>query len=92
MDALVLKDSITGSMTDKEFLKFCMENPGLRIERNNHLEIIIMSPVTSLSGFFSAEVCGQLRDWNKKSKTGIVFDSSAGFTLPDRSVFSSDAS
>jgi Uma2 family endonuclease len=92
MDALVLKDSITGSMTDKEFLKFCLENPGLRIERNNHLEIIIMSPVTSLSGFFSAEVCGQLRDWNKKSKTGIVFDSSAGFTLSDRSVFSPDAS
>jgi Uma2 family endonuclease len=92
MDALVLKDSITGSMTDKEFLKFCLENPGLRIERNNRLEIIIMSPVTSLSGFFSAEVCGQLRDWNKKSKTGIVFDSSAGFTLPDRSVFSPDAS
>jgi len=92
MDALVLKDSITGSMTDGEFLKFCLENPGLRIERNTNLEIIIMSPVTSLSGFFSAEVCGQLRDWNKKSKTGIVFDSSAGFTLPDRSVFSPDAS
>lgn len=92
MDALVLKDSITGSMTDEEFLKFCLENPDLRIERNNNLEIIIMSPVTSLSGFFSAEVCGQLRDWNKKAKTGIVFDSSAGFTLPDRSVLSPDAS
>jgi Uma2 family endonuclease len=51
MDALVLKDSITGSMTDEEFLKFCLENPDLRIERNNNLEIIIMSPVTSLSGF-----------------------------------------
>lgn len=92
MEALVLKDSITGSMTEEEFLKFCLENPGLRIERNSKLEVIVMSPVTTLSGFFSAEVCGQLRDWNKKNKTGMVFDSSAGFTLPDRSVFSPDAS
>lgn len=92
MEWLVLRDSITGNLTDEEFLKFCLENPGLRIERNSNLEIIIRSPVTSLSGFFSAEVCGQLRDWNKKSKTGIVFDSSAGFTLPDRSVLSPDAS
>lgn len=88
----MLKDSITGSMTEEEFLRFCLENPGLRIERNSNLEVIIMSPVTTLSGFFSAEVCGQLRDWNKKTKTGIVFDSSTGFTLPDRSVFSPDAS
>ena len=92
MEALVLRDSITGNLTDEEFLKFCLENPGLRIERNSNLEIIIVSPVTSLSGFFSAEVCGQLRDWNKKSKTGLVFDSSAGFTLPDRSMLSPDAS
>lgn len=91
METIILKDSVTGSMTDDEFLKFCLENPDLRIERNSNLEIIIMSPVTSLSGFYSAEVCGQLRDWNRRTRAGIVFDSSAGFTLPDRSVLSPDA-
>lgn len=55
MEALVLKDSITGSMSEEEFLKFCLENPGLRIERNSKGEVIVMSPVTTLSGFFSAE-------------------------------------
>jgi Uma2 family endonuclease len=92
MEALVLRDSITGSMTDQEFFKFCLENAGLRIERNSNLEIIIMSPVSTLSGLHSSEVFGQLYQWNAKDRKGIVFDSSTGFTLPDRSVFSPDAS
>jgi Uma2 family endonuclease len=92
MEALVLKDSITGRMTDEEFLKFCLENPSLRIERNSDLQIIIMSPVSTLSSLHSSEVFGQLYQWNKKNKKGVVFDSSTGFTLPDRSVFSPDAS
>jgi len=92
MDSFVLKGSVTGGMSDEEFLRFCQDNPDLRIERNSNLEIIIMSPVNSLSGFYSGEVYGQLRDWNRKYKKGIVFDSSAGFTLPDRSVLSPDAS
>ena len=49
MEALVLRDSITGSMTNQEFFKFCLEKAGLRIERNSNLEIIIMSPVSTLS-------------------------------------------
>lgn len=92
MDALVLKDSITGSMTDEDFLKFCLENPSLRIERNSNLQIIIMSPVSTLSRLHSSEIFGQLYQWNKKNKKGVVFDSSTGFTLPDRAVFSPDAS
>lgn len=92
MDAIVLKDRITASMTDEEFLWFCLENKDLRIERNNNLEIIIMSPVTSLSGSHSLEIARQLANWAIVSKKGIAFDSSAGFTLPDRSVLSPDAS
>lgn len=92
MDTIVLKDRITASMTDEEFLWFCLENKDLRIERNNHLEIIIMSPVTSLSGSHSLEIARQLANWAITSKKGIAFDSSAGFTLPDRSVLSPDAS
>ncbi len=75
MEALVLRDSITGSMTDQEFFKFCLENAGLRIERNSNLEIIIMSPVSTLSGLHSSEVFGQLYQWNAKDRKGIVFDS-----------------
>jgi len=92
MEALVLRDSITGSMTDQEFFKFCLENDGLRIERNSNLEIIIRSPVSTLSGLHSSEIFGQLYQWNSNDRNGVVFDSSTGFTLPDRSVLSPDAS
>jgi Uma2 family endonuclease len=92
MDVFVLKDSITGSMTDEEFLKFCLENPDLRIERNSDLEIVITSPVTSKSGNHSGEIFRQLSNWAMENKKGLAFDSSAGFTLPDRSVLSPDAS
>lgn len=92
MDVVVLKDSITGGMTDEEFLKFCLENPDLRIERNSNLEIIIMSPVGTLSAYSSGEAFVQLANWSKGTGEGIVFDSSVGFTLSDRSVLSPDAS
>lgn len=91
MDVFVLKDSITGGMTDEEFLRFCTENPDLRIERNSNLEIVIMSPVTSKSGNHSGEIFRQLSNWALANNTGLAFDSSAGFTLPDRSILSPDA-
>jgi Uma2 family endonuclease len=92
MDTFILKDSVTSRMTDDEFFRFCAENSNLRIERNNKHEIVIMSPVHTLGGFYSGEIFAQLYSWNKTSVTGIVFDSSTGFTLPDSSVLSPDAS
>ncbi len=92
METIILKDRFTGSMTDDEFLWFCQENRDLRIERNSKLEIIIMSPVTAISGNHSGEVFRQLANWSVLDGRGIHFDSSAGFTLPDRSVLSPDAS
>lgn len=92
METIILKDRFTGSMTDDEFLWFCQENKDLRIERNSKLEIIIMSPVTAISGNHSGEVFRQLANWSVLDGRGIHFDSSTGFTLPDRSVLSPDAS
>jgi Uma2 family endonuclease len=91
MDAIILKDRVTGSMTDEEFLWFCQENKDLRIERNSNLEIIIMSPVTTRSNYGSGAAFAQLYLWNTQQIKGLVFDSSTGFTLPDRSVLSPDA-
>jgi Uma2 family endonuclease len=92
MDTFVLKDSVTSQMTDDEFFRFCSENSNLRIERNDKHEITIMSPVNSLGGLLGAEILRQLSNWNYETGKGVVFDSSAGFTLPDTSVLSPDAS
>ena len=91
METIVLKDRISANMTDEEFLWFCLENKDLRIERNSNLEILIMSPVTSLSGNHSGEIFRQLANWSIAHDRGVHFDSSTGFTLPDKSVFSPDA-
>ncbi|MBX2897763.1 MAG: Uma2 family endonuclease [Cyclobacteriaceae bacterium] len=92
MNAIVLKDEFTSQLTDEQFFWFCQQNKDQRIERNSNHEIIIMSPVTSRSGNHSGEIFRQLANWSVLNGTGIHFDSSAGFTLPDRSVFSPDAS
>ncbi len=92
MDAVVLRDGISNRFSDEEFFWFCQGNKDLRIERNSNLEISIMSPSTSLSGSHSGEVFRQLSNWNVESGKGETFDSSSGFTLADRSVFSPDAS
>ncbi|MCS6974004.1 MAG: Uma2 family endonuclease [Cyclobacteriaceae bacterium] len=90
-DQIILKGSVTSGLSDEEFLRFCLDNPDLRIERNNKLEIIIMSPDTGVSGLYHAEIVAQLRNWNHLSGKGYVFDSSTAFSLPDRSVLSPDA-
>lgn len=92
MEAFVLKDSVTGSMSDEEFFRFCVENQNLRIERNSNLQIIINPLVSTLSGLHSSEVFIQLANWSQRDGRGLVFDSSTGFTLPDRSVLSPDSS
>lgn len=51
-----------------------------------------MSPVNTSSSYSSGAVFGQLYSWNIQYNKGIVFDSSVGFTLSDRSVLSPDAS
>lgn len=88
---IVLKGSVTGGMTDNEFLRFCLENKDLRIERNSNLEILIMPPVSSEFSLYNGAAYAQLYQWNLQTKSGFAFESSAGFTLPDRSVLSPDA-
>ncbi len=92
MDAIVLEDSRGRKMGDEEFERFCLDNPDVRIERNSNLEISIMSPNTPLTGAQESEILRQLSNWNFETRKGIVFSSAAGFTLPDQSILSPDAS
>lgn len=92
METVVLKDRFSTGMTDEEFQWFCQENKYLKIERSSNLEIIIMGPVTTKSNYGSGAAFAQLYMWSITNRKGYSFDSSTGFTLPDRSVFSPDAS
>lgn len=89
MENVVLKTRSL-RMDEEEFFNFCVENRDLRIERNSKGEIIIMSPTGLQSGNRNIELATQVQIWNKKAKTGLVFNSSTGFTLPNSAVHSPD--
>ncbi len=88
---LKLKGEVFDKMTEEEFFRFCQDNSDMRIERNHLQEILIISPTGTISGLFNNEISRQLGNWNAETKKGYVFDSSTGFTLPDKAVFSPDA-
>ena len=83
--------NLSDDMTDEEFFHFCTQNRNLRIERDANGQIYIMPPTGLDTGAFNSDINTDLSIWNRKNKTGKVFDSSTGFTLPDRAVFSPDA-
>ena len=79
-------------MTDEEFTAFCAEHPDLNFEMTAEGELIVMPPTNSDTGASNSEVSGELRDWSKKNRRGIVCDSSTGFVLPNGARRSPDAS
>ncbi|WP_246010704.1 Uma2 family endonuclease [Hymenobacter perfusus] len=92
-DVITLRSPVLANMSDDEFFDFCQLNADLRIERTAQHEILIMSPTGSRSGKRNARLTGQLYSWFAQHEhLGEVFDSNTGFTLPDGSVLSPDAS
>lgn len=79
-------------LTEEQFVLLCQENPELRLELTAQGELIIMPPTGSEGGWRSGEVFYSLTDWTKKDGSGVSFDSSTGFTLPNGAIRSPDAS
>ena len=92
LDEYVLKLPDEIRWDDAAFLAFCRMNDELNIERDAEGNIIIMSPTNTLSGFYENKLLFIVELWNHSSKMGYTFSSSAGFTLPDGSMRSPDAS
>lgn len=80
------------TLDDEAFEQLCHHNPEMRLERASTGELVAMVPVGSESGYFNLNLSGQLWLWNQQSQLGVAFDSSAGFTLPNRAIRSPDAS
>jgi Uma2 family endonuclease len=79
-------------LTEEQFMHLCQENRDLRFELTAQKELVIMAPTGSESGWRSGEVFLSLGLWAKKDGTGLSFDSSTGFTLPNGAIRSPDAS
>ena len=68
---------------DDELFDFCVANRGLRIERNADGELLIMPPTGGETGRRNFDLIGQFAIWVKRDGTGLGFDSSTGFLLPN---------
>ena len=78
------------SMTDEQFYSFCLANRDLRIERSATGEVVVMPPAFSDTGNRNLRIAQQIANWADRDGTGEVFDSSAGFTLPNGATRSPD--
>ncbi|MEQ9484992.1 Uma2 family endonuclease [Coleofasciculus sp. F4-SAH-05] len=79
------------NLTDEQFFDFCQINRDLRIERTATGELLIIPPTGSETGGRNFRLNGQLYNWTEQNGTGVGFDSSTGFTLPNGAKVSPDA-
>lgn len=79
------------TLTREDFVKLCEANPEMKLERTAKGELIVLSPTGGETGSFNSELNGELYVWNRVSKSGKIFDSSTGFSLPKGSDRSPDA-
>ena len=79
-------------LTDALVEELCGLNPDIRLEINAEGELELMPPAMPVSGKRNADITADLTLWARIDGRGVAFDSSAGFTLPNRALRSPDAS
>jgi Uma2 family endonuclease len=78
-------------LTDAEFEALCAANDLVHFERTREGEILMHPPAGGFTSQGNAEIVSQLQSWWKTHRRGRMYDSSAGFYLPDGSMLSPDA-
>lgn len=78
--------------SDAEFERLACTYSKLRMERSAEGKVIIMAPAGGGSGHRNIKISAQLQLWAEQDGTGIAFDSSTGFVLPNGATRSPDAS
>ncbi|WP_413173164.1 Uma2 family endonuclease [Anabaena azotica] len=92
MNALTVNFKSIIEMTDEQFFELCQNNRELRFERTANGDLIIMPPTGGETGNRNGRITQQLMNWTDADGTGIAFDSSTCFKLPNGADRSPDAS
>jgi len=77
-------------MTREQLFQFCQLNRDLRIERTAEGDLVIMPPTGGETGARNAKLIAQVIRWAEQDGSGVVFDSSTGFDLPNGATRSPD--
>lgn len=79
-------------LTDEQFYQLCQDNEDLRLELTAEGELIIMPPTGGSTGSRNATITARITVWAEKDGTGLSFDSSTMFILPNGAKRSPDGS
>ena len=79
------------TLNDEQFYQLCRDNEGLRLELTADGELIIMAPTGGTTGSRNSRIIARLTVWAEKDGTGVSFDSSTMFNLPNGAKRSPDA-
>lgn len=85
-------DFHSARLTEEQFEELCRNNRDLKFEMSARGELIIVPPTSPESGWRNTDLTTEANLWSRKDKTGIVFDSSTMFTLPNGAKRSPDVS
>ena len=91
MTALTVNFNSIIDLTDEQFFQLCQVNENLRFERTATGELIIMPPAGGETSNRNGKLTQQLFNWADADGTGVAFDSSGGFKLPNGADRSPDA-
>jgi Uma2 family endonuclease len=79
-------------LIESQFYEFCRANRDLRIERTAEGDCEIMAPTGGETGWRNSRLITLLSVWADREGSGVVFDSSTGFVLPNGAIRSPDVS
>ena len=88
---VILRTAPVLEMDEEQFFQFCQLNRDLRIERTAEGDLEIMPPTGGETGSRNFKIALQLGTWTEQDGTGVAFDSSTGFRLPNGATRSPDA-
>jgi len=77
-------------MSDHDFFEFCQLNCDWRFERTYGGDLVITAPTGGKTGQRNFLLTTLFGSWVEADGTGVGFDSSTGFTLPNGAKRSSD--
>ncbi|MBE9159774.1 Uma2 family endonuclease [Nodosilinea sp. LEGE 06152] len=90
MTALTLDLSPVIRLTHEQFEQLALANRDLRLELTAAGELVLIPPTGGNTGRRNSDLTYQIESWNRRSKLGVVFDSSTVFRLPNGAERSPD--
>jgi Uma2 family endonuclease len=91
MTAVILNLDAVTTLTPEQFWEISLTNRDVRLELTAQGKLIVMPPTGWESGKRNMKLGSRLNVWSELDGTGVAFDSSTGFRLPNGAVRSPDA-